>query len=251
MDLKGKAVIITGAGSGIGRMLAIGIAREGAAIVCCGRRENRLRETVSLIENEGGRALAIPADVTEKDQVKGMVSRAVDELGRVDVLINNAGSFAAAAGLWECDPDVWWHDVEVNLRGTMICCHAVLPSMMEQDEGIIINMDGGRPVGGTGYACGKAGLMELTRILVEELKMAESSIIVLGAGPGLGRTEMTELQADTDAGRKWIPSTKESFDSGRLRKPEEVAAVTIEVVKIARPELSGTRYGPDTDVASL
>src|SRR5690606_5591846 len=108
-----------------------------------------------------------------------------------------------------------------------------LPAMMARDSGIIINMNGGRPVGGSGYACGKAGLMELTRILNDELRMENSNVLVYAAGPGLVRTEMTELQADTEAGRRWIPSTSESFESGKLRQPEDIALATIKLLELA------------------
>ena len=165
------------------------------------------------------------------------------------MLFNNAGSFRTIGAVWEVDPDVWWGDVTVNLLGALLCTREVLPHMMARDQGIIINMNGGRPTGGTGYACGKAGLMELTRILVDELAAEKSNVMVFGAGPGLVRTEMTELQAQTDAGRRWIPSTKETFDADKARAPEEIARATIQMVRVARPELSGKSYGPDTDFA--
>ena len=94
----------------------------------------------------------------------------------------------------------------------------------------------------------KVGLMELTRILVEELRAAGSSVMAFAAGPGLVRTEMTELQVETEAGRKWIPSTRESFETGKLREPGEIAEVSAELVERARPEWSGRTISPDTDL---
>lgn len=251
MELEGRTVIVTGAGSGIGRALAREFGRSGARVVCCARRGDRLEETVELIGREGGTALAVPTDITERCQVLRAVDTALERFGSIDVLFNNAGSFRSIAGVHELDPEVWWHDVTVNLYGALLLVREVLPHMISRDEGIIVNMDGGRPVGGTGYACGKAGLMELTRVLAEELRMMESSVMVFSAGPGLVRTEMTELQANTAAGRKWIPSTKEAFDSGRIRRPEEIARATIAMVKAARPESSGKSYGPDTDFSDF
>ena len=251
MKVQGSTVIVTGAGSGVGRALALEFARHGARVVCCGRREDRLKETVALAEAEGGTALAVPCDITVRSQVQAMVARTLDAFGSVDVLFNNAGSFQSIAGVHEVDPETWWHDVTVNLYGSLLTIREVLPHMLSRNSGIIINMNGGRPVGGSGYGCGKAGLMELTRILSEELKMANSAVMVFAAGPGLVRTEMTELQANTEAGRKWIPSTRECFESGRVREPEEVARATIRLVEIARPELSGKAYGPDTDFATF
>lgn len=247
MELEGRTVIVTGAGGGIGRALAIEFGRNGAQVVCCARRKSRLEETVELIEREGGVGLAIPTDITKRSQVQQMVEASLERFGSIDVLFNNAGSFQSIAGVYEVDPEMWWHDVTVNLYGSLLLIREVLPHMMSRNEGIIINMNGGRPVGGTGYACGKAGLMELTRILAEELRMMKSSVMVFSAGPGLVRTEMTELQANTAAGRRWIPSTKEAFDAGEVRRPEEIARATIKMIKVATPESSGKSYGPDTD----
>ncbi len=251
MELEKRTVIVTGAGSGIGRALAIEFACNGARVVCCARRKNRLEETVKLIESKGGVGLAIPTDITNRSQVQQMVEVSLKHFGSIDVLFNNAGSFQSIAGIYEVDPKVWWDDVTVNLYGNLLLIREVLPHMISHNEGIIINMNGGRPVGGTGYACGKAGLMELTRILAAELKMMKSSVMVFSAGPGLVRTEMTELQANTTAGQKWIPSTKEQLNSGEVRKPEEIARATIKMIKVATAESSGKNYGPDTDFSKF
>jgi len=251
MEITDKVVIVTGAGSGIGRALALEFARNGAKVVCCARRANRINETAHLAEKEGAQALAIPTDITQEDQVEHMVNETLKKFGQIDVLFNNAGSFQTIGAVWEVEPDSWWHDVTVNLYGAFLCIRKVLPHMMARNEGVIINMNGGRPTGGTGYACGKAGLMELTRILVQELKHEGKKVMVFSAGPGLVRTEMTELQASTEAGRYWIPSTKELFDAGKTRKPEELAKATIEMLRIARPDLSGASYDPDTDFTAL
>ena len=127
MELTDKVVIVTGAGSGVGRALALAFGREGARVVCAARRADRLRDTVTAIEAEGGTGLAIPTDVTDVVQVERMVSQSLDGFGQIDVLFNNAGSFGSLGAVWEVDPDAWWHDVTVNLRGTMLCCRAVLP----------------------------------------------------------------------------------------------------------------------------
>jgi len=247
MELKDRTAIVTGAGTGIGRALALEFARNGAKVVGCGRRKDKLDETIALIAAEGGRAVAISTDITDRDQATGMVEGARRRFGPIDVLFNNAGSFQSIGGVHEVDPAVWWNDVTVNLYGCLLLIREVLPEMISRNTGIIINMNGGRPVGGTGYACGKAGLMELTRILSEELRILNSSVMVFSAGPGLVRTEMTELQVSTEAGRKWIPSTKECFDTGKLRQPEDIARATMRMIETATPACSGKAYNPDTD----
>ena len=247
MDIEGRTAIITGSGTGIGRALALEFARNGANVVTCGRRAEKIEETVALIEQEGGSAIAVPTDITRREAVRRLVTATLDHFGQIDVLFNNAGSFRTIAGVHEADPDAWWRDVTINLLGAFLCVREVLPHMMARDEGIIINMDGGKPVGGTSYACGKAGLMELTRILVLEQAMQNSHVIVFNAGPGLVDTEMTRIQAETEAGRKWIPTTKTKIDEGRTRAPEEVAVATMRAVSLARLELSGKSFHPGTD----
>ena len=247
MELRDRTVIVTGSGSGIGRALALEFAPHGARVVCCGRRRERLRETVEQIESAGGTGLAVPTDLTKPDQVEKLVRTSLEAFAAIDILFNNAGSFQSIAGVHEVDPELWWEDVTVNLYGSLLLIRQVLPHMMNRDQGMIINMDGGRPVGGSGYACGKAGLMELTRVLNEELRMQESSVLVFSAGPGLVRTEMTELQANTAAGQRWIPTTRESFETGNLRRPEEIARATMKMIQVATLESSGRNYRPDTD----
>lgn len=248
MDLKSKTVIVTGAGSGVGRAIAIAFAAAGAHVVCCSRRQDRLDQTCELIREQGGQAMSVAVDVTEQASVEQLVGKVMDRHGSIDVLFNNAGRFQSIAGLWEADCDEWWEDVTVNLRGPMLTSRAVLPQMIKQDEGIIINMNGGRPVGGSGYASGKAGMMEMTRLMAEELKMYHPHVLVFGAGPGLVKTEMTQLQAETEAGRRWIPSTYESFESGRLKQPHEIADKSVELVRRAKPQWTGKAISPQTDL---
>ena len=251
MKTEGSTAIITGSSTGIGRAIAVEFGRAGANVVCVARRAEKLKETAHMVEEAGGAALTVPADITRPDHAERMVQQALQRFGRVDVLFNNAGSFASIAGVWEAEPETWWHDVTVNLYGAFLCARAVLPHMMKRNEGIIINMDGGRPTGGTGYACGKAGLMELSKVLIMELKAVGSNVIVLNAGPGLVRTEMTELQATSEAGRRWIPSTRETFDAGGARKPEDIARATVKMVRLATPELAGFYFSPGTDFSAL
>ena len=251
MDLTNKVVAITGGGSGIGRALALTFAKEGARVACLGRRLARLQETIHETENNSGSGLAVQTDITDAAQVKNAVAEITEKLGPIEVLFNNAGSFASLGAAFEIDRDLWWQDVTVNIKGVMLMMREVLPQMMARDSGVIINMNGGRPVGGSGYAAGKAGMMELTRVASLELQELNSNIIILGAGPGLVQTEMTQLQADSKAGQRWIPSTKKSIDTGTTRSPFDIANKTIEVLKAVKPEWNGKYFGPETDIAEF
>jgi len=249
MELKDKTAIVTGSGTGIGRAIAVEFAKNNARVVCCGRRMEKIQETVDTIEKQGGRAISIKTDVTSPSDVKTLVSESIKRFGGIDVLFNNAGSFRTIGGLWEVDPEQWWEDVRVNLRGVMLCSHAVLPYMMKQNSGIIINMNGGG--GGSAYASSKAAVMRLTENLAKELEHENSKVLVFGMGPGLVRTEMTELQAETEQGRKWIPSTSECFEKGQVRNPEDCAKTTVELIKIACPELNGRNFSTGQNFSDI
>jgi len=108
MNLKKKVVIVTGAGSGVGRALALEFGRNGARVVAAARRQDQIQETVAAIEAEGGTAMAIRTDVTDITQVERMVSQSLDAFEQIDVIFNNAGSFGALGAVWEIDPDLWW-----------------------------------------------------------------------------------------------------------------------------------------------
>jgi NAD(P)-dependent dehydrogenase (short-subunit alcohol dehydrogenase family) len=248
MEIKESTVIVTGAGSGVGRAIALEFGRKGANVVCVGRRWERLDETIVLIEKEGGTGAAIAADVTDQHQVEAMAAEAIKKFGRIDVLFNNAGSFNALGALWEVDPQTWWNDVTVNVRGTMLCCRAVLPHMIARDNGLVINMSGGNQIpGGTGYSCSKVAVIRLTELLARELERKGSKVLAVIMGPGFVRTEMTELQITTEEGRYWLPSSAESLAQGKDRPPEDCAKKTMELVRLARPSFNGKTFGAGTD----
>lgn len=248
MELKDEVVIVTGAGSGVGRALALEFAARGARVICAARRADRIRETVATIEADGGVALAVETDVTDIVEVERMVSQSLAAFGQIDVLFNNAGSFGAIGPVWEIDPELWWQDVTVNLRGSMLCCRAVLPHMLKRNSGILINMSGGNQIpGGTGYSASKVGVVRFTELLAKELQHEGSSVLAFIMEPGFVRTEMTEIQIQTPEGQKWLPSSKDAFDQGRDRPPEDCARAAAELIRVACPELSGGTFGPATD----
>jgi len=252
MDLKEKTAIVTGSGSGIGRELARTFARAGANVVCCGRRASRLRETVAMIEAGGGTGLAVPTDVTDWAQVQSLVQATLRRFGSIDLLFNNAGSFRHVGPVWAADPEVWWNDVTINLRGSMLGCRAVLPHMMARDTGIILTMDGGGGaggpnIGGSAYGCSKAAVVRFTEGLARELEQVGSSVLVFCMNPGFVHTAMTESLMDTPEKQEWQVHVPKLMGSADEMPPDACARATMRLLRIAGGELNGCVFYVDTD----
>jgi len=255
MSLENKVVLITGAGRGIGRTTAEHFARAGAAVALLSRTAEQVNEVAHGIQQAGGRALAVTADVVNREQVFAAVEKVEQELGAVDVLLNNAGSFDCIGPVAEIDAEVWWRDCEINLLGPLLCCQAVLRGMQLKGSGLIINMIGGGTGNpfpyGSGYASSKAGLMRLTECLAGEVR--EQGITVVAMGPGFVRTQMTEYQATSEAGLKWIPSSAKGLDEGN-HVPPTVAAVLAVALAQRQDELAvltGRLFSAGEDVDAV
>lgn len=137
--LQGKVCVVTGASSGIGEATALRLGRAGATVVLAARREDRLRALAGRVEQAGGRALSVATDVTDESQSKAMIERAASELGRLDLLVNDAGVMLLGP-IEGANTDEWRRMVNVNLMGLLYCTHAALPLMREQGSGHIINV---------------------------------------------------------------------------------------------------------------
>lgn len=252
MDLKHKVAIVTGASAGIGRELAREFARHGAGVVCAARREKELAETVALIKHEGGTSLAIPTDITDLEQVNHLVSETLAHFKQIDLLFNNAARLQAIGASWEVDPEDWWEDVRVNLLGTMLCCHAVLPHMIQRNSGIIINMEGGGGSGGanigaSAYGCSKAAVMRFTQSLAGELERVGSAVLVFCMNPCFVQTDMIKLALDTPHKQQWLKNTMGLIGSKKEVAPDRCAKVSMRLLQIACPELNGRTFRQELD----
>lgn len=171
LDLTGRVAIVTGGGTGIGRVTARVLSGQGASVVLASRKANNLEAAAAEVRAAGGRALVLETDVRDQDSVRSMVRRAVDELGRIDILVNNAGGNRRAR-LEETPLEVWDNMVDLNLRGPFLCAQEAGRVMIEQGSGAIVNISSGASVNGTWgvapYGAAKAGLNHLTRLMAGE-----------------------------------------------------------------------------------
>lgn len=199
--------LVTGGSRGIGREIALALAREGAAVAVSARQTAEFE--LRAIHD---RVITVCCDVTDRAAVDDMVSQTALRLGPIDFLVNNAGSAGVIGPIWETDPDDWWREVEVNLRGPMLCARAVLPSMIGRRRGRIINMASSIALSGypytSAYSCSKAALVRLTDSLHEAV--AQHGVWVFATSPGRVRTAMVDLLESAEASRKmpWTPPAR-------------------------------------------
>lgn len=176
MELKEKVALITGGGTGIGRAIALSFAREGASVaINYSRSEKDAILTVQDIHNLGVPSMSIKADVSSDSQVREMVDKVVSEFGRLDILVNSAGTtfFVNADDLEGLTEEMWDKILDVNLKGTFFCCRAVVPEMKKNGYGCIINISSIAGISGVGssiaYSASKAGVICLTKSLARTL----------------------------------------------------------------------------------
>ena len=193
-DLTGKIALVTGASRGIGRAAALALAEAGAAVVAASRQLAPCHELAREIEAGGGRALALGCDVADYRSVERTVAATLEQFGRLDILINNAGVIDPIAEIADSDPDDWDTCIRINLIGAYHAARAVIPAMKRQGEGIILNVGSGAAyhalLGWSAYSASKAALASLTQSLDAELE--GTGIRVHGFRPGTVNTLMQE-----------------------------------------------------------
>jgi NAD(P)-dependent dehydrogenase (short-subunit alcohol dehydrogenase family) len=214
LNLEGKVALITGAGRGLGRAMALRLARSGANIVAAARTLSQLEETAAEVQKLERRCLILPTDVAVSEQVNAMVAAAVDGFGRVDVLINNAGGGEDQLGkpLHQITDAEWRRGIDVNLSSQFYCARAVIPHMVAQRRGKIINIASGYGLRGERhnymYACAKGGVIQLTRSLA--LTYAEHNIQTNCIVPGI--FPHNERLMKFFKGGKFIPIGRVGYD---------------------------------------
>ncbi len=236
--LTDKVAIVTGGGRGIGRAIAIGFARAGADVVVAARTATEIQDTAAKVRAEGRKALAVPTDVQDVDQVAHLLNKTLDSFSRVDILVNNAGSTYPIRAL-DLSADAWQGQLKENLSSVFICSRIVGEAMVKQRSGNIINMSS---VAGLGpypslahYAAAKAGIISLTKTLAVE--WAQYNIRVNVLAPGFLMSPLTSKTALESSPLR--QSQLKRIPLGRFGKPEDVVGVTIFLASDASAYITG------------
>ena len=243
MKLDGQVAVITGAGRGIGRAIAMAYAREGAKLALAARSESELEEAVAAVSELGVEAIAVPTDVTSQQDAERLASRAVERFGRVDVLVNNAGISGPVGPLQNNDIDDWVSTITVNLTGTFLVCRAVIPVMLGQAGGKIINLSGAGATNAwsnmSAYCSSKAAVVRLTEVLAQEL--ADEGITVNALGPGSVHTSMWDRMTEqaAEAGADFIHELGVRVTSGGGASIDECAELAVWLASEESGELTG------------
>ena len=252
--LKDKVAVITGAGRGIGKRLAIAFASEGARLGLLARTLPELHMAQMEITHAGGASMVAPADVADYAQVDGAIDAVRRRFGPVDILVNAAGIQGPIGPTASLDPRAWAEVVQTNLVGVFHCCRAALPEMIARRSGKIINISGGgaghsRP-NFSGYAASKVGLVRFTETLAEEV--AEHNIQVNAMAPGATYTHMTDqvLEAGDRAGEKALGEARQA----RLTRgvpPDRQIALALFLVSPRSNHITGKLIGVQDDWQKL
>ena len=215
LSLDGKTIVITGGGTGLGREMTLAMARAGADLVIASRRTGPIEEVAALVRDMGRRSLTVSTDVTDSAQVERLFRTTLDEFGKVDVLLSNAGIVRGqgATPIWDVTDDDWRLGIDTNLTGSFYCARAIARHMVERGEGKIINVASGFGLRGGRdnymYTCGKGGIVQLTRSLAISLGRhgITSNCIVPGFVPvGEAATVPPQRNDFIPTGRGGMPS---------------------------------------------
>lgn len=244
--LAGKVAIITGGGTGLGKAMALSLAREGADIVVAARRLEAIEQTAKEVRDLGRRGLAIPTDVTDSRQVNQLVESALSEMGRIDILINNAGIVREEQRkpIWDITDEEWHLGMDTNLTGTFFCCRAVSTHLVDQKSGKVINVASGMGLRGGRdnymYCCAKGGVIQLTRSLA--LTWAQDNIQVNCIVPGFVDTRTLQPEPESIEAPR---ARGEFIPVGRVGVPQDIGSLGLFLASEASDYVTGAVFAAD------
>ena len=236
--LQDLATIITGGASGIGRSTVLSCAREGARVLAADRNARGLEETQTMAKDEGLSVVTFTVDVSKADMVSGMVERALTDFGRLDVLVNAAGTLMRTPAVAEVTERDWDLMMSTNLKGPFLCIRAAVPTMIQNGGGAIVNISSMAGVQGASasvpYSIAKAGLIHLTTVTANQYTSLGIRINCIAPGPvdtpqSRGGTQSAEALAELG----------ELHPMGRIGQPEEIASVIVFLASSEASYMSG------------
>jgi len=238
LNLNNKVAIVTGGSSGIGKATAFGLAANGAHVVLVGRDEKKGMSVSGDICSAGGKAIYIQADVSKTDEIVGMVEYAVSKLGKIDILVNAAGISIKRTPTEHVSEEEWDKTLNINLKGTFICCQTVARAMIKQKYGKIVNVGSLQgemvlPLRAA-YAASKGGLKQVTKSMA--IEWAKYNINVNVVAPGFVRTPMTEQVLSDEF---WYNVVVSNTPLGRPAQPEEISDVILFLASDAASYITG------------
>jgi gluconate 5-dehydrogenase len=225
-NLNGKVALVTGGHGGIGEAIALGMADDGADVVVTSRNLEALKQTVAKIQAKGRKSMAVAVDVTDEKQVQAMADAVIKEFGKIDILVNGAGlAIREPADTFPIDQ--WQKVMDINVRGTFLCCQAVGRYMIKQKSGNIVNLSSvrgryGLPAGYAAYCPSKGAVDTLTRTLACE--WAKKGIRVNAVAPTIVETDLTK---DALANPDYAKQMKARIPMDRWAFPEDIVGPTI------------------------
>lgn len=239
-SLKGRVAVVSGAGRGIGRATALTFAKAGASIVAVARSAQAIEETATMVRDAGGKAISVPTDVTNVDQIKNMTRKTLEKFGKVDILVNNAGGDTGGSGyVLDLTPDQWRAGIELNLNSLFYMSKYVGEPMVKQRSGNIINVSSGMGMGpfpgAAHHAAPRAGVINFTQTLA--LEWAPFNIRVNCLSPGYTETPLP--------GKDWKEHPEHKVELlknvplGRVAQPEEMASVMLFLASDAASYITG------------
>lgn len=246
-ELQGKVALITGGGSGIGKATALLMARQGATVVVISRTDKEINETVAEIEQQGGKGLALTADIASADDMKRVCDTIDGQFGRLDIVFANAGINGVWAPIDELQPDEWQHTIDNNLTGTYMTIHFAVPLLKRQGGAIVItaSVNGTRlfsNTGSTAYSCTKAAQVAMAQLLA--LELAKNKIRVNVVCPGAVDTKIEETaerrNLDTIKEPVEFPEGSIPLTDGEPGKSDEVADLVLFLVSDRARHITGT-----------
>ncbi|MEU3687642.1 SDR family NAD(P)-dependent oxidoreductase [Streptomyces narbonensis] len=247
----GRTVLVTGAGSGLGRAVALAFAAEGAKVVVAGRTAGPLDETVALIEAAGGTAAAVPADVSGAESTRELVRRTVELFGGLDVAVNNAGVFRGGHSAADFPLEDWHTLLDINVTGVLHALQAEVAHMRAHGGGAIVNISSNlgphvRIPGVFGYQVSKAAVSALTRAAA--LDHIADGVRINAVSPGAAESSMSLLPGETEAERE--VRMKEQSPLGRISSAAEIAAAVLYLASDAAGSAVGTDLVIDGGVSA-